>query len=200
MTGTQTQDPSLADSGEDPSQSGRCTARTKRGRCKAWPVHGATVCVAHGGAAPQVKAAAQRRLAEQAAQKAAKTYGLPVEIPADQALLDELHRTVGHVMWLGALIGDMGTDGLTQWGESGRQVSVWVDLYQRERAHLARVAKDTLGASIAERHVKLAEDQGALLAGVVNRILDALDLTVEQRKRVPQVVPAALRAVTGGAE
>jgi len=43
----------------------RCTARNRRGEpCQAWPIHGATVCVAHGGRAPQVRAAAAKRVTE----------------------------------------------------------------------------------------------------------------------------------------
>ena len=41
----------------------RCTARKRNGEpCKAMAARGATVCRVHGGSAPQVKAAAQRRL------------------------------------------------------------------------------------------------------------------------------------------
>jgi hypothetical protein len=41
----------------------RCRAKNRRGEpCKAWCVRGAVVCIAHGGGAPQVRAAAQRRL------------------------------------------------------------------------------------------------------------------------------------------
>lgn len=42
----------------------RCTANRSRGqgRCRAWAVKGATVCVTHGGAAPQVRAAAAARV------------------------------------------------------------------------------------------------------------------------------------------
>jgi hypothetical protein len=45
----------------------RCTAhRSDKQPCRAWAVWGATVCVSHGGAAPQVRRAAQRRLAIEA--------------------------------------------------------------------------------------------------------------------------------------
>ena len=41
----------------------RCTARTQSGRpCRAMAARGANVCRVHGGAAPQVRQAAQRRL------------------------------------------------------------------------------------------------------------------------------------------
>src|SRR5689334_730684 len=41
-----------------------CTAKTRSGRpCKGQPISGGNVCRMHGGAAPQVKLAAERRLA-----------------------------------------------------------------------------------------------------------------------------------------
>lgn len=51
----------------DPIPDGQrqCTARTRQGnRCRQRPILGATVCRMHGGAAPQVKRAAQLRLLE----------------------------------------------------------------------------------------------------------------------------------------
>ena len=180
----------------------RCTARSSRTgeRCKRWAAKGATVCPTHGGRAPQVKAAAKRRRDEATAIAALATYGLPITIDPAQALLDEVHRTAGHVAWLAQLVADLDKADLTQRAENGAVApSVWVDLYQRERAHLTRVAKSAVDAGIAERQVKLAEQQGALLAGAVQRILDALDLTPEQRARVPEVVPAVFRQIEQGA-
>lgn len=63
----------------------KCTGHsTRTGRpCKAWPVRGATVCVAHGGAAPQVRAAARRRVT---ARKAAAAVGKLGYQPVDDPL------------------------------------------------------------------------------------------------------------------
>jgi hypothetical protein len=42
----------------------RCTAHRTNGQpCRAWAVRGAQVCWSHGGASPQVRRAARRRLA-----------------------------------------------------------------------------------------------------------------------------------------
>lgn len=180
----------------------RCTARSSRtgDRCKRWAVKGATVCPAHGARAPQVKAAAKRRRDEQTALAAVATYGLPRQIAPDQALLEEVHRTAGHVAWLHQLISNLDQRELTQRAENGTtSPAVWVDLYQRERAHLVKVSASAIAAGIAERQVKLAEQQGALLAGAVQRILDALELTSEQWAKVPEVVPAVLRQIEQGA-
>ena len=82
--------------------SGKCkaTAKGTGQRCQAWAMAGSEVCRVHGGRAPQVKAAAARRLAEQAAQQAVRTLGLPVDISPTEALLEEVRWTAGHVAWL----------------------------------------------------------------------------------------------------
>lgn len=52
-------------------QARRCTARRSDGEpCRGWAIVGGTVCRAHGGAAPQVRAAARRRLLEADARRA----------------------------------------------------------------------------------------------------------------------------------
>lgn len=70
----------------------------------------------------------------------------------------------------------------------------WLKLYQAERAHLVNVCKAAIAAGIEERKVKLAEQQGSLLADVIRRILADLNLTGEQWALVPEVVPRHLRA------
>jgi hypothetical protein len=44
--------------------------------------------------------------------------------------------------------------------------------------------------------VKLAEQQGALLAGVIKAVLGDLELTAEQAARAPRVVADRLRDVS----
>src|SRR5689334_20738736 len=98
-----------------------------------YPRHGAPVCPRHGGSAPQVVAAAKRRRDEETARQAVATYGLPRQVPPDVALLEEVHRTAGHVEWLGQLVQLADTTQLTQRGEQGVTVeSVWLDMYRKE--------------------------------------------------------------------
>lgn len=165
-------------------------------------------CANHGGKTPTQRKAVQI----ETARRAVTTYGLPREVAPDVALLEEVHRTAGHVAWLGDVVAALEHDELV-WGvtdEVDRQatefsgtdttrraaINVWVVLYQQERKHLASVCKEALAAGIAERQVKLAELQGQLLAKAISSVLDALDLSKEQRARVPEVVPPILRAIT----
>ena len=61
---------------------------------------------------------------------------------------------------------------------------------------LAKYAAAALKAGVQERQIKLAEDQGMLVAQVIRAILDQLDLTIEQQARVPEIVPTQLRLLT----
>jgi hypothetical protein len=196
----------------DLEKSRQCTAKSRTGnRCKRYAVRGMTVCRFHGGAAPQVKKAAERRLAEQAAIEAVKTYGLPVDISPVDALLEEVRWTAGHVAWLCARVQEVEQKALV-WGVtekvdkgSGEFIGVdtteaaatnmWLTLYQRERKHLVDVCKAAISAGVEERRVRLAEQQGSLLATVIQAILRDLDLSPEQAAKVSTVVPRHLRAV-----
>jgi hypothetical protein len=196
-----------------------CGAKNKKQEpCGLPPVPGATRCGRHGGKAPQVKAAAERRLAEQEAKeqmtKAVRTLGLPVDVDPGKALLDEIHWTAGHVAWLREKVQEL-EDADLVWGKSQTEEgigpqgpvdtttekagpSVWYELYMKEREHLAKVCALALRAGIEERKVKLAESQGLLVADVIRRILSALGLTPEQQQLVPEIVPRELRALATG--
>lgn len=172
----------------------RCVAHSTRTgrRCKRLAITGATVCPTHGGRAPQVQQAAQRRRAELAAREAIATYGLPIEVAPDEALLQEVHRTAGHVAWLADLIGDFTDEThLKQYGATAHgdgtlvtweRPAVWVELYHAERKHLVAVCKAAIGAGIAERQVRLAERQGELVAELLRVAIDAAGLTPAQQQ------------------
>lgn len=162
---------------------------------------GVGCCKFHGGSTPTGRAAARRQAAEQAV----VTYGLPREIDPHAALLEELHRTAGHVAWLGQKIAAFETDGqLKQYGaatvveENGEdgaaktrtllyeKPAIWVELYNRERRHFAEVAKTCISVGIEERRVQLAEQQGQLIAEVLRGVLT--ELGVIDRPETPAIV------------
>lgn len=175
-------------------------------------------CRLHGGNTPS-----HRRHAERAeAERAVATYGLPVDVDPREALLQEVHRTAGHVAWLAEVVAALSDDALG-WsvaeqttrrvvigqdrdgdgGQEGEVVDtkrraaphVLVTMYQAERKHLREVSRDAVNAGVAERAVQLAEQQGTALAGAVRAILADLNLSADQLALVPTIVPRHLRAV-----
>jgi len=185
-------------------------------RCRQGVMKGQTLCIAHGGRIKKNIMAAERRATEVRARQLVETYGRKIETTATEALLEEVQWTAGHVAWLrervqeieaGAAAAEDGEHPLVwgtvrrksggeDWGETQEAApSVWLKLYQAERAHLVKVCSEALRAGIEERRVKLAESQGALVAQVIRAILGDLDLSVEQQALVPDVVPRHLRAL-----
>jgi hypothetical protein len=86
--------------------------------------------------------------------------------------------------------------GIFATGEAARGLTL---LEEKERDRCVRYAKTAHDMGIADREIRLAEAQGALLAGAITRILDALDLSPSQRARVPEVVPGVLLEIAGEA-
>lgn len=160
---------------------------------------GIGACKLHGGnTATQVKAATVVK-----AQAAVETFGLPREIDPRDALLEEVYRTAGAVDWLTLKVRELQAADVT-WGKAEESaddikykagINVWIQLQQQERAHLVRVCKETIAAGVEERRVRLAEQQGSMLASAIKAILGDLDLNAEQQAKVATVVPRHLRAV-----
>lgn len=197
----------------------RCTAHRSNGdSCRAWAVRGATVCVSHGGAAPAVRAAAARRVAEEKARRVALKVTGPVEVDPARALIDLVHSAAGEVAYWRAEVDRVQAEhprqmtmGVTRVEQGTRERGV-VDvktietvphiayrMWTEARERLARYATAALKAGIEERRVQLAEDQGALMAQVIRGILQDLDLTAEQQARSSEVAARHLRLVSQAA-
>lgn len=140
-----------------------------------------------------------------------------ITISPEEALLEEVRRSVAMVRWLEERIGQWRTVDPTNSdstvegnslpplvSETSRGAASftnereWLLLYRQEREQAARIAALAIGAGIAERMVHIAEDQGRMLAIAVRAVLEAMNLTPDQVARVPLVVPNILRQVSIG--
>lgn len=189
--------------------SGRKNTDKKCTRPAGWGTDhpGAGRCKLHGGSTPNGRAYAQKQIAA----AAVVTFGLPREIDPHAALLEEVHRTAGHVAWLQSKVAEFDEDELV-WGKTiehernsgefpGTDVTrqarpnIWLALYQAERAHLTKVAAAAIAAGVAERQVRIAEQQGQLIAQVLRGVL--ADLGVADHPEAAQVVRKHLALVAG---
>lgn len=162
----------------------QCTATSKRSgkRCEKSAAAGATVCRMHGGAAGQVKAAAERRHQDATARQAVMRYALPVDIDPHDALLGELKRTHGWVLWLEQQVNKLedhelhGPVGGSEHGYPRHEPHVWYRTLHEERRHLARVAFDCIRAGIAEAQIALAKAQADLIVTYTKGLLTELGI------------------------
>lgn len=100
-------------------------------------------------------------------------YGEPIDITPEDAIMQELYRTAGHIAWLENLIqGWEDTDPMTQYVKgAGIQKSVWMTMYDTERDRLVQVSKTAAGMGIAERRVQVIEEQGRQMAALLRLFL-----------------------------
>lgn len=186
------------------------TAKSTGARCRRSPVAGATVCVVHGGAAPQVKAAAKERLAVEVANRLA----IPVETTASEALQDGLARANGQVIYLAELVSKLTPEELiwgttqrrahTRQGLAGESGVTSMAVTQGERQHpywiamneaIARrsaIAEAMAKLGIEARQARVLELVGSRLADGLERAMADAGLLVTQRARVLQLLPGAL--------
>lgn len=147
-------------------------------------------CRFHGGTSRQNKVAADREMAAELILKREMTYGAPKVIGPHEALLEEIHRTAGHVAWLQWVVSELDPTDLTILSPQGITPTVWLEMYGKERDRLVNVCRAAISAGCQERTVQLEEDKGRLLAMVIRDILwdKALLLSPEQKHLAGEVV------------
>lgn len=187
---------------------GRCAAKVGTGYCEKHPMTGQLRCGTHGGRAPQAIAAATRRQQEARAAVLATTYGLPVEIDPVDALLGELWRTQGAVLWLEAQIRALEPAALT-WGVTevaqvhasqfagtnrteAAGITPLLEVYLRERKHLAQLSKDCVTVGIELRMEQRIKTIGQDFHDLVTRVVTALGHDVADPD-VSRLIVASLR-------
>lgn len=96
------------------------------------------------------------------------------------ALLTATRLAAGRVAWVDQQLAEAvaANDG----DQSVAVVRGWLKESRNERNLLARTAKAAIDAGVAERLVRQVELEGKLVAEVLGRTLDQLDLTAEQRQ------------------
>jgi len=135
------------------------------------------LCALHGGSSPGGRKQAQRMMAA----AASSAFGLPIDVSPEDALTQELSRCAGAVHYLAQHLQTIDP------AERLKAPHVaFVDLYDRERDRLVRVAKAAIDAGIAERQVAAIERTAEAFAVVLRAVLG--DLGVLDDPRAPTVV------------
>lgn len=174
----------------------KCTGHTTAGNpCKLDAIRGGLVCHKHGGSAPHVKANAAVRAEVMA-------WGLgDAEIDPGVVLLrlvsQSAVRAERYALELEQLVADSPSlhaalvgEAQGEWGPLGEYARGLQVVEAQERDRCAGFAAKAIAAGLMERQVKLAERQGALLAGVLRSVLSdpTLGLSDDQRSAVPGLI------------
>lgn len=193
----------------------QCKAKTRRGeQCGSHAIQGGTVCRMHGGGSPRVKAAASRNKDMTAARQQLAALGQPEAVDPAAALLELISWKYGEVKWLRAQVQEIPDESLT-WGRAETEVglgkdgpidkttekanpSVWWTLLREAEDQLADYSTRALKAGIAERQIRMAEQQGLLVHRVLMAILERVDLSARQWELAKVAAPEELRRLADG--
>jgi hypothetical protein len=195
----------------------RCGAKTRAGTpCQLVAGHGTGHpgtgrCRRHGGASPQAELSGAVHLAR----REATVMGAPLDVEPHVAILECIRIAAGEVRYAseqiaqltpddaaGQLITTVERDGGKDGGGSETRygppaLHIWIVARHHAMDRLVDYSKVAIAAGIEERRVKLAEQQGALLAQAIRGIL--AELGVGDRPEVPAVVRRHLTLIAGQA-
>lgn len=171
-----------------PSENRRCTAKSKRSgkRCRRAAIRGGWVCASHGARSPQVKAAAQRRVAEAYAAELLADSLWNVGAAPTTDPVDSLQRLAGKL--------EQAVDVLGMRAEAGDAETPTGEVWLRAASELRKLLADMARLGIAERHVELERRKVALVAAAFGAALDLLSLDSADRDRVARRFIESLRA------
>jgi hypothetical protein len=175
-------------------ESKRCIAMSKRTgqRCGLARIPGTTVCAKHGGAAPQVRAAAARRVAEQKVRAAAMKLEVdPEDLSTDPvALLTGMIHSGATMMERFSRLVDRCEDGHSPvyTARSGvRQIRPEFAALRAERESLGRHLELWLKVSLAQ--AQLSRDEAA--SQLTDRVATSLSVAVTSvLLRHPSLTPS----------
>jgi hypothetical protein len=145
----------------------------------------------HGGFAPQVRAAARRRVEQLRASAYISREGYP---PLDDPLT--ALQDLGGEAWAMKDFFNAQIEELRYSGQTGEQMRAEVVLYTQAVDRCLKVGETLLRLGIAERVTRVKEAEAVLFGQALDRILDRLDLTPDQQARADAIVVEEIEAIS----
>jgi hypothetical protein len=178
-------------------QAVKCIGKRRNGSaCGAYAINGSTVCWAHGGQLPRVKAKAAANITEQQVQRQLATLDVsPVGDPLHQLAIlaaqmlawrDSMADKVNHLT-------SLRYQSESEYGEGAEQLRAEVALWERALDRCERVLVAMAKLNIDERLARVTEQQLARIEAAVTAALAGEGLDLEAQARARHVVGRHLR-------
>lgn len=193
-----------------------CGAKNRQGKPCTRPAgwgtdhNGVGRCKHHGGATPGAQVSGMVELAR----RQGLVMGIPLDVAPHEALLECIRIAAGEVQYASERIAELdpdevygavvstrplklekGAESMTERVEDHGPpaLHIWIQVRHGAMDRLVNYSKIALAAGIAERQVRVAEQQGQLLAAAIRGVLE--DLGVADRPEVPAIVRRRLALI-----
>lgn len=174
----------------------KCSApRTDGNPCGGWAINGGTVCAAHGGKAPQVRAKAQENLENARVERLLYEHG--VDACGDP--IEALQRLIGRALAIEAALGERVNDlkKVRYKDKNGaEQMRSEVALLERAMDRAGKLLVDVARLNIEERLAKVTEKQAQMAMDALAAAMREMGMSAEQQREARGHVARHLRAVS----
>lgn len=178
-----------------------CSGHTSKGKpCGRPPIHGGNVCPSHGGAAPQVRAKAEERVAEEKLGKAMRRELARLEVNPVDDPLTVLSTLAGQALaFKDALAERVNTLQSIRYEDArgSEQLRSEVALFERAMDRCERFCSGMAKLNIDERRARVEEKQIELVKHALASALADMGLGLAEQREAMGHVARHLRAVAG---
>jgi hypothetical protein len=132
-------------------------------------------------------------------------FDVPGDITPTEAAIEAFRRSLAMVRWIESQMAQWAPNLLpltdANYDDKGAlQVmpsheAAWLDLWMQERKELREAIKLCHTIGVEERQLALQEQQADAMFSILERMIDALGLSEDQRRRVPELMPEIIRTV-----
>jgi hypothetical protein len=132
-------------------------------------------------------------------------FDVPGDISPTEAAVEAFRRSLAMVRWIESQM-SLWAPGLVALGKEHyddknalqlipTHEAAWLDLWMQERKELRESIKLCHAIGVEERQMALQEQQADAMFLILERVMDSLGLSDDQRARIPQLMPEIIRTV-----
>jgi hypothetical protein len=132
-------------------------------------------------------------------------FDVPDDITPTEAAIEAFRRSLAMVRWIESQMSQWAPNLLplteNNYDDKGAlqtmptHEAAWLDLWMQERKELREAIKLCHSIGVEERQLALQEQQADAMFMILERMIDSLGLSEEQRQKVPQLLPEIIRTV-----